>query len=80
MEKIISVEQLNLLEGIKINEAIGVAQKGIHSIKTKKLKGVVIKIDLSKYFDRVSWLYLRMLMMLLKFKYPFIKWVINCIT
>ena len=40
------------------------------------MKGVVLKIDLSKDFDKVSWLYLRLLMTHLGFEYLFI----SCIT
>ena len=51
LSKNISSEQFGFLEGRQIHEAIGVAQEGIHSIKTKKLMGVVVKIDLSKSYD-----------------------------
>ena len=50
------------MEGREIHEAIGVAQEGLHSQKKKGIKGAVLKINLSKAFDRVTWLYLRMLM------------------
>ena len=51
----ISKKQFGFLDGRQIHEAIGVAQEGLHSIKTKHLKGVVIKIDLSKSYDRENW-------------------------
>lgn len=54
----ISAEQFGFLEGRQIYEAIGVAQEGLHSLKTKKLKGAILKIDLSKAYDKVSWLFL----------------------
>ncbi len=41
---------------------------------------MIIKADLSKAFDRVSWLYLRMLLTHLGFPYEFIKWIMCCIT
>lgn len=50
----ISKEQFGFLEGRQIHEAIRVAQKGLHSIKTRHKKGAVIKIDLSKACDKVS--------------------------
>jgi len=76
----ISDEQFGFLEGRQIHEAIGVAQEGVHSLKTKKLKGAVIKIDLSKAYDRVSWLYIRMLLTHLGFEYEFIRWIMSCIS
>jgi hypothetical protein len=54
----ISSEQFGFLEGRQIHEVVGVAQEGLHNIKSKKLKGAVLKIDLSKAYDRVSWLYI----------------------
>jgi hypothetical protein len=71
----ISREQSSFLEGRKIHEVIGVAQ-----LKTKNLKGVVIKLDLSKAYDRVNWLYIRLLLKHLGFGYGFIRWVMSCIT
>jgi hypothetical protein len=59
---------------------LGVAQEGIHSIKTKNIKGAVLKIDLSKSYDRVNWLYIRLLLTHLGFEVDFIRWVMSCIT
>jgi hypothetical protein len=58
----VSKEQFGFLEGRKIHEAIGVAQEGLHNVKIKKAKGVILKIDLSKAYDRVSWLYIRLIL------------------
>eukprot|EP00253_Pinus_taeda_P006109 PITA_06109 len=76
----ISMEQFGFLDGRQIHEAIGVAQEVIHSVKLKKKKGVVLKIDLSKAYDRISWLYLRMLLTHMGFSYPFVSWIMGCIT
>ena len=76
----ISSEQFGFLEGRQIHEAIGVAQEGLHSMKVQKQKGAVIKIDLSKAYDRVSWLYIRMLLTHLVFSYEFTRWVMACLT
>ena len=59
LSKIILPEQFGFLENRHIHEAIRVAQEGMHGIKIKKIKGAILKIDLSKDFDRVSWIYLR---------------------
>eukprot|EP00253_Pinus_taeda_P025838 PITA_25838 len=76
----ISSEQFGFLDGRQIHEAIGVAQEVIHSIRQKKKKGAVLKIDLSKAFDRVSWLYLRMMLTHLGFNYTFTSWIMGCIS
>jgi hypothetical protein len=80
LSKHISGEQFGFLEGRQIHEAIGVAQEGLHNIKLKKLKAVVIKIDLSKAFDRVNWLYIRMLLIHLGFRLVFVNWIMACLN
>jgi hypothetical protein len=47
-------KQYGFLEGHQIHEATGVTRKGLHSLKTTKSKGTIIKKDLSKAFDRVN--------------------------
>jgi len=54
----ISKEQFRFLEGRQIHEEIGVTQEGLHSLKTTKAKGTIIKTDLSKSFYRVNWSYI----------------------
>jgi hypothetical protein len=76
----ISSEQFGFLEGRQIHEVVGVAQEALHNIKSRKLKGAVLKIDLSKAYDRVSWLYIRLLLTHLGFAASFIKWIMCCIT
>jgi len=80
MSRCISSEQFGFLDGHQIHEAIGVAQETIHSVKLMKKKGAVVKIDLSKAYDRISWTYIRMLLTHLGFKIDFINWVMGCIT
>eukprot|EP00253_Pinus_taeda_P002268 PITA_02268 len=76
----ISPKQFGFLDGRQIHEAIGVAQETIHSIRNSKSKGVVLKIDLSKAYDKISWTYLRMLLTHLGFKVEFISWIMGCIS
>eukprot|EP00253_Pinus_taeda_P033341 PITA_33341 len=51
-----------------------------NSIKNKKLKGVILKIDLAKDFDRVSWLYIKLILTHMGFPPPFIDWIMCYIT
>lgn len=68
------------MNGRQIHEAIGVAQETIHSIRQSNKKGVVLKIDLSKAYDRISWTYLRLLLTHLGFKVEFINRIMGCIS
>lgn len=47
----IAPQQFAFLEHRQIHEAIGTAHEAIHSIWTKHIKGIILKIDLAKAFD-----------------------------
>ena len=54
----ISGEQFGFLPGRQIHDVVGVISKGIHTICRKILKSLVLKIDLSKFYDMVIGLFL----------------------
>ena len=56
------------------------AQEALHSLKAKNISRAVLKLDLSKAYDRVSWLYMRMLLIHLGFEIGFVRWVMGCIS
>lgn len=76
----IFAEQFRFMEGRQIHETMGVAQEGLHSIKVKYSKAMVVKVDLSKAYEGVSWLYTRLILIYLGFCPQFVSWVMNCIT
>jgi hypothetical protein len=41
---------------------------------------IVEKLDLSKEYDRVNWLYLRMLLIHVGFSLDMINWIITCVS
>jgi hypothetical protein len=58
---------------------VGLTQEGLHSIKVQKLSVEVVKIDLLKAYDRISWLYLCLLLLRIVFSLPVIKWIMSCV-
>ena len=49
-------------------------------MKVKNIKGAIFKIDLAKAFDKVSWIYLHLILTHLGFDIAFIRWILSCIT
>lgn len=56
---LISQEQIGFFKERQIVNGIVTAQEAIHSLKSQKTKGVMIKLDLSKAYDRLSWKHLQ---------------------
>jgi hypothetical protein len=56
---IISQEQGGFVEGRKILDGIVVAHETIHSLKVSKKVGMLMKLDMSKAYDRMNWNFLR---------------------
>jgi hypothetical protein len=54
LSRFISNEKLGFLKGRQIIDAIGTAQECLHSIKSKKIKVLVLKLDLKEYFDCID--------------------------
>jgi hypothetical protein len=76
----ISKEQFGFFSNRQILDVVGVAQESIHSIKVKKLKGLILKIDLVKYYDRVNWTYLRLILFQIGLPVNVVNWIMVCVT
>ncbi|KAL9691024.1 hypothetical protein QQ045_011441 [Rhodiola kirilowii] len=56
LDKIISPEQSGFLQGRNIHENIGLAHDLTHELHAKRRGGnVIIKLDMAKAYDRISW-------------------------
>ena len=68
------------MSGRQIHDVVGVIQEGMHSMHVKSIKAIMIKIDLSKAYDRVSWVYLRVILAKMGFAGNFIAWVMSSLS
>ena len=59
MSGLISPEKSGFVEGRQILDGIILTQEMIHSLKKTKSPGMLIKVDLVKAYDKVSWLFLK---------------------
>eukprot|EP00253_Pinus_taeda_P035515 PITA_35515 len=80
LPSIISPEQTGFVEGRQILDGLVVAQEVLHTLKTKKEKGMLIKLDLSKAYDRLSWKYLERILKAFGFCDRWVNWVISIIS
>jgi hypothetical protein len=62
LSRFLSQEQLGFLKGRQIIDAIGTAQECLHSIKSKKSKALILKLDLKKAFDCIDWDFIRLIL------------------
>jgi len=51
----ILVEQFGFLDGCQIHNAVSIMQEVLHSFKTKKILGFMVKLDLAISYDKVNW-------------------------
>ena len=77
---LISQEQAGYVEGRQILDGIILTHEVIHSLKTTKQAGMMLKIDLSKAFDRLSWTYIQKVLFAFGFSPTWIRWVHNLIS
>eukprot|EP00253_Pinus_taeda_P034383 PITA_34383 len=77
---IISPEQSGYVEGRQITDGIILSHEIIHSLKLAKKPGMLLKIDLSKAFDSISWVYMEKFFSAFGFALPWIRWIMNMVS
>jgi hypothetical protein len=77
---IISQEQGGFVEGRKILDGIIVAHEVIHSLKMSKKAGMLMKLDMSKAYDRMNWGFLHKMLLDFGFEEGWVTWVLNLVT
>eukprot|EP00253_Pinus_taeda_P033845 PITA_33845 len=76
---IISEEQSGYVEGRQILDNILLAQEMIHTLHSRKETGMLMQLDLSKAYDKVSWRYLEAILEAFGFCRQWISWVLALI-
>eukprot|EP00253_Pinus_taeda_P025596 PITA_25596 len=76
---IISEEQPGYVEGRQILDNILLAQEMIHTLHSRKETGMLMQLDLSKAYDKVSWRYLEAILEAFGFCRQWISWVLALI-
>jgi hypothetical protein len=74
---IISPEQSGYVEGRQILDSVILAHEVIHSLQKTKTPGMLLKLDLSKAFDKISWDYMRAMLLAFGFDQCWVTWIMN---
>eukprot|EP00253_Pinus_taeda_P010390 PITA_10390 len=76
---IISEEQSGYVEGRQILDNIILAQEMIHALHSRKKVGMLMQLDLSKSYDKVSWNYLEAILDAFGFCKHWVNWILALI-
>jgi hypothetical protein len=61
-------------------DAIDTAQECLHSIKSKKLQAIILKLDLKKAYDCINWDYLILALIQCGFGHIMTRWIMGCVS
>lgn len=74
--KVIGKQQTGFIKGRNILEGVVVLHEVLHELRTSKRKGLIMKIDFEKAYDRVRWSFLEQVMVGKGFP---LNWI-SCVT
>lgn len=80
LPRLIAEEQTGFVKGRQIVDGIIVAQEVINSLKNSQHKGMMIKLDLAKAYDKLSWEYLQRILKAYGFDDRWIEWIMSMIS
>jgi hypothetical protein len=65
------------VEGKQIMDSIILAHKVIHSLQKTQTPGMLLKLDLSKDFDKLIWEYMQAMVLAFGFDPSWVAWILN---
>jgi hypothetical protein len=74
---LISPKQFGYVEGHQILDSIILAHEVIHSLRSTKTQGMLLKLHLSKSFDKINWGYLQSTLLAFDFDLSWVSWIVN---
>lgn len=77
------MHQSGFIQGRAIADNVLITHEMLHFLKTSqatKRCSMVVKIDMSKAYDRIEWGFLRAVLEILDFQETWIDWIMECIT
>ena len=78
-QKYIGKNQTRFVKGRNILEGVVVLHEVLHELKRSKRRGLILKIDFEKAYDRVRWDFLEEILVGRGFPPLWIKWVMDTV-
>ena len=76
----ISPQQFGFLKNHQIIEPLAITQEVLHTVKTNNRCALILKLDLSKAFDRVNWTFIRLILIQIGVPLVGVNWILGCIS
>ncbi|KAG9447964.1 hypothetical protein H6P81_014092 [Aristolochia fimbriata] len=80
LHEVISSNQSAFLKGRQIIDSPLMIHELLHHYKKRGLKGMILKLDFEKPFDKVSWAFLNWMMLQMNFLSRWCEWIASCIS
>ena len=77
---LISKEQTGYVEGRQILNNIIQSHEVVHSLISNRQAGMIIQLDLEKAYDKLSWAYIRKVLIAYGFDHNWVRWVMALVT
>ena len=77
---LISLEQSGYVEGFKILDGIILSHEVFDSLKTTKTPGMILKLDLSKAFNKLSHFFIEEMLLSFIFCQDWVQWILSLIS
>lgn len=80
VDRVVSCNQGAFIRGRHIQENFLTAHEAVHFMKQQQERGIVLKLDFEKAYDRVNWEYLYAVLRCMGFGETWVRWVRACIS
>ena len=80
LPKLIIPEQSGFVEGRKILDGAILVHEVLHSLKSTRQPGMMIKLDIEKDYDKLSWKFLEKMLEAYGFCQCWVEWVMGLVT
>ena len=77
---LISPKQSSFLEGRKILDGVILVHEVLHLLKSSRIPGMMIKLDIAKYYDKLNWEFMERMLGAYGFSPEWVEWVMGPVS